>query len=122
MATAATIDNPRSWLDGLKDAWLTCRELNHVWRVQGDEWTRAADGPGWVRTLKCANCRAERTDRVDRYGEVVQRRYDYPQGYQAKGIRSWGGLGKTAFRREVMRRAGLDQVVKPGPFERVEGS
>lgn len=87
--------------------WLLCRELGHPWKHQS--FAKAADGPGFIRVLKCPRCETTRHDRVSHWGHVVGRRYEYPGGYTLKGVSDFG-ISRSDFRREVMRRAGLDGV------------
>lgn len=88
---------------------VRCRDLGHVWR----EFTPAtlSEGDGakyWRRALRCdkrnGGCGAERIERIETDGQIASRSYNYPQGYQMKGLGVRGGLSKAWFRREYIKR------------------
>lgn len=61
----------------------TCRTLRHAWDVlsqlPASEYTPDVF---CVLSLRCTRCTTERTDDLDVYGDLVRRKYDYPDGYQ----------------------------------------
>lgn len=66
---------------GLDQAMLRCRVYGHAW----DEFYPDNLGTpmfGWRLSLRCIRCTAERHDTIDHIGQVGQRRYIYPEGYQ----------------------------------------
>lgn len=91
-----------SELQELTDAMVMCRTVGHAW----DEWTpkdRPSTRGGWPFTLRCTRCTTERWDVIaTRTGELIQRRYLYPDGYRLaqKGTR----LAVADLRRELARR------------------
>lgn len=57
----------------------TCRLLGHSWHVVPSDWTPLYGEP---MTTRCERCDIERRDSVDRRtGDVLSRRYTYPDGY-----------------------------------------
>lgn len=66
------------------DAFVRCRTYNHAW----DEFNPVDMDPpwyGWRLSLRCMRCTTERHDNYDFKGQVMGRRYIYPDGYQTKG-------------------------------------
>jgi hypothetical protein len=66
---------------GLDVSMLRCRTYGHAW----DEFYPDNLGIpmyGWRLSLRCTRCSTERHDVINVRGEVGQRRYLYPDGYQ----------------------------------------
>jgi hypothetical protein len=67
------------------DAFVRCRTYNHAW----DEFNPIdleAPSYGWRLSLRCIRCTTERHDTIAyRSGQILSRRYIYPDGYQNKG-------------------------------------
>jgi hypothetical protein len=66
------------------DAFVRCRTYNHAW----DEFAPLDLQPpwyGWRLSLRCIRCATERHDNYDFKGQIMGRRYLYPDGYQTKG-------------------------------------
>jgi hypothetical protein len=82
------------------DQFLRCRTYSHAW----DEFSPIdleAPWYGWRLSLRCARCGAERHDNISYgTGEVMGRRYIYPDGYQY----SDGKPTKQIFREELFTR------------------
>jgi hypothetical protein len=86
---------------GLRDAFIACRELGHVWRphtVAYDQVSKSYD-----RVLRCTRCRTERVQVLNRHGHVVANRYRYVEGYQAKHVER-GVYTRDVFRVEAVER------------------
>lgn len=107
-AAPATVD-PDEVAGAFSDDYLACRDLGHAWRHERFD-TAGADTYAYERTLKCRSCRTRRRDVVTAWGEVVRRHYDYADGYRLDGYGESYAFRRDDFRREVMRRAGLDGV------------
>ncbi len=60
--------------------FLTCRTLGHAWDpIPADGPARGGGDPWWLRCVRCAT---ERHDDLNwMTGELVARRYVYPDGY-----------------------------------------
>jgi hypothetical protein len=66
---------------GIDESILRCRTWGHAW----DEYFPDDLGPpsfGYRSSLRCTRCTTERHDVIDINGDVGQRRYIYPEGYQ----------------------------------------
>ena len=64
--------------------FVECRTGGHAW----DWFVPSGRQPKWGTwfALRCDRCGTERFDTLGIYGQLVGRRYDYPEGYQyAKG-------------------------------------
>ena len=64
-----------------EQAMIRCRTYGHAW----DEFYPDDLGPpefGWRLSLRCTRCTSQRHDTIDHIGQVGQRRYIYPDGYQ----------------------------------------
>jgi hypothetical protein len=82
------------------DAFIRCRSYNHSW----DEFFPIdLEEPwyGWRLSLRCIRCSTERHDTIDFKGQVMSRRYIYPEGYQQKGEDK---MDRTVFREELFSR------------------
>lgn len=89
-----------------EDNFLRCRDLGHTWgqEIIDDSPRR---NTGLVnRELMCSICTTVRIDKIDYPGgDVVGRRYIYPEGYLApKGQFKRGDLRKPEIRAEHLRR------------------
>lgn len=102
--------SPLDFLLHLQEGHLTCRELGHAWRKLPLTRHRAY---GYVRRLKCRECGTGRVDHLGMRGDVLDRYYEWPDGYRAPHGASKWGLSREDFSREAMRREGLD-VQLPG--------
>lgn len=108
----AEIDNTlRDAIGDLTDTHLACRDLGHRWSLQGHhrrvvEWANGNVGVA-ERVVRCTVCRTVRTEQVRRdNGEMIRRRYAYPDGYRFEPGVAGRGLPKAPFRREWIVRAG----------------
>jgi hypothetical protein len=63
--------------------YTTCYTLLHAWErhasMGAPEWP---DCTGGVLGLRCVRCGTERYDGLDQWGEVVRRKYEWPDGYR----------------------------------------
>lgn len=66
--------------DRLKPEFLRCRTWGHVWDTFAP--THLPPPPyGWRESVRCTRCVTERHRLVDRKGEIMGVKYDYPDGY-----------------------------------------
>lgn len=86
---------------GLGDRVLHCRELGHVWKPLTVAWD--ATVKAYDRRLRCSSCRTVRVQVVTGAGHVVSNRYEYADGYLAKGIEIGRG-DRDTFRRVALER------------------
>lgn len=63
------------------DDQLLCRDLQHSWAP----YTARSTVEGFVRTLKCVRCVAEKVQHLDPQGYIVSTRMVYPLGYLRPG-------------------------------------
>jgi len=63
------------------DEQLLCRDLQHAWTPS----TARTTVEGFVRTLKCVRCVAEKIQNLDREGYIMSTRMVYPLGYLRPG-------------------------------------
>jgi hypothetical protein len=87
--------------------YADCRDIGHQWEEVFSEW----EGNELVRLHRCERCGSERLDAYSRTGAVVNRRYDYNEGYlldgEAEGIRE-----KTGGRRRYWRTVNIQRAIK----------
>ena len=69
------------YLEKIAAAHLACRTFGHQWTAKVGQM----DGATRDLELTCRSCKARRTDVVSTSGEVVSRRYEYPDGYLGHG-------------------------------------
>lgn len=79
------------------DVYLTCRGLQHVWRVVGFYRNNGSVR----RVLDCERCGTQRSDDWRLNGERWPSRYQYAPGYQLKGVH----VALSDVRREMISRA-----------------
>jgi hypothetical protein len=92
----------------LNNRMLACRELHHLWvpwtvEVVHAGTTRARQIGGYVRTMKCRQCKSERQQILDSSGHVVGNSYRYSDGYLASNVER-GGFSRDTFRLEAITR------------------
>lgn len=58
---------------------LQCKAVGHDW--EDIEATRAPEF-GFYLQLRCTGCGTKRYDIVNRWGELLSRSYQYPEGYK----------------------------------------
>lgn len=69
--------------EDLRDAFLECRRLGHAWYSASASHLSAAETGFYWDVNACARCTADRTDLVvSGVGDVVSRKYRYPEGYE----------------------------------------
>lgn len=88
------------FVSGLSDRVLHCRELGHTWKPMTVRWD--GDAACYDRRLRCPSCRTVRIQLLSRDGHVVSNRYDYPDGYIAKG--AVHSANRDVFRLEAITR------------------
>lgn len=65
------------------DIFAMCRIFGHQWDpISG---TTKRHTWGYPVYLRCARCGTERKDNYDIHGHLIQRTYEYPEGYKAAG-------------------------------------
>lgn len=99
----ATAKAVSAWSETLPDKYLLCRDLGHTWRP----YTARIDdeGTGYIRVMRCARCKTEREQALDRRGLVQSGGYHYPDGYQAPaGTGRLAADGRGALRLESTLR------------------
>jgi hypothetical protein len=88
---------------GLNEKVLACRTDQHVWRPRAVEVVREGRSlGGFVRVMRCAQCRTERRQVIDTGGTVLSNRYAYAEGYLAANVEV--GVSRAAFRVEWVNR------------------
>lgn len=90
-----------TFVSGLGDKVLHCRELGHTWRPLTVSWDKEAKA--YDRRLRCPSCRTVRIQLLSQYGHVLGNRYQYPEGYLAHGV-PVGQTGRDRFRQEALER------------------
>lgn len=72
----------------------------HAWFDADSDW--AAPFGGTPFTLRCERCGTERRDTFDIHGELMTRRYVYPEGYKHAA-----GMTMAEYRLLIAKRRGL---------------
>jgi hypothetical protein len=90
-----------TFVGDLPDKTLHCRELGHTWKPLTVSWDKAVDA--YDRRLRCPMCRTVRIQLLTSSGHVMANRYQYPDGYLAKGVEV-GALHRDLFRLEAVQR------------------
>lgn len=94
---------PDTFAHELPARMLACRELGHVWVPWSVDVVRERRRiGGYLRIMKCKQCRAERRQVLDSRAHVVSNSYNYPDGYLAKNVQT--GVSRDVFRMEAISR------------------
>ena len=95
--------SPDTFAHGLSDRMLACRELGHVWRPFTVEVIRERRRVGgYLRVMRCSQCKTERHQLLDSFGAVIQNGYHYTAGYLADNVQK--GFSRDTFRLESVTR------------------
>ena len=113
-AKNAPFRDAHSFVGDLSDRLLHCRELGHTWKPLTVRWDK--ESSAYDRRLRCPSCRTIRIQLLTSTGHVVSNRYDYTDGYLAKGV-DVGTLHRDMFRLEAITRflTAHEEVVTPDP-------
>jgi hypothetical protein len=86
----------------LPESYLMCRDAGHAWRPYSADWS--GEWGCWERSLVCQRCSTIRRQRLSRLGSVLGGHYEYPEGYQHKGLGRLDGSDRDALRLESLHR------------------
>jgi hypothetical protein len=73
-----------SFIGHLSAEQLLCRDIGHNWRPFTAAWL--PEQRCYESTLKCTRCKTQRRREIGRNGERLSNRYEYEDGYTAKGV------------------------------------
>lgn len=90
-----------TFVGGLTDRVLHCRDVGHTWKPLTVSWDR--EHSCYDRRLRCPSCRTVRIQLLTQSGHPVSNRYVYPDGYLAKGS-TRNGMTRDVFRLEAVQR------------------
>lgn len=91
-----------SWTDEQPTEFLLCRDTGI--RHHFDPLTVRRDGRGFIETLKCGRCGAEKDRYLTKTGLVRKNKMRYPEGYVRKGEGRVSKAENAAIRMEAMKR------------------
>lgn len=81
-----------------RNNFIICRAISHDWDIMSGSGKRRTWG--YPLYLRCARCGTERKDNFDIHGTLIQRTYQYPDGYQEAAI----DLSRDQVRVKALRR------------------
>lgn len=79
---------------GMEPEHLHCRDFGHGWQP----WTARRVPGGYESVLRCARCLTVRVRKIGMRGQVLSTSYDYPDGYQVKGLGQLTGTDRDKVR------------------------
>lgn len=89
------------------DEYLFCRTFNHAWQEATGIITVDEKVTGTWLTMRCSSCGTVRADVVSiRSGQLITRRYRYPETYRMAKLPAGQGTQKEQMRREFLARRG----------------
>lgn len=91
-------------LGKMETEFVQCRDFGHSWRPHVARWVGKDNCYEVIR--RCARCDTERAMLLSSRGQILSSAYDYPQGYQMKGM---GRM--TSSDRDHVRLASLRTVL-----------
>lgn len=90
------VESVEELVDVLSPDALQCRELGHVWRPFAVRWDE--ESKSYVRILRCPRCKTRRKQILTGRGTVVSSHYEYPDGYQTRGLGRLVGSDRDVLR------------------------
>lgn len=94
-------------LEDLPDKYLQCRVFGHSWdQIPPTLSDRLRLFRHYI-VARCTSCGTERHDGINAQGEVGQREYRHPKGYQTSF-----SLDRKMARLELLRRRGVSKRVR----------
>lgn len=90
-------------MHGYNDRYTDCRDLGHRWEERFASW----EGNVLSRMCHCDRCGSEKYEAISRTGAVINRRYEYAEGYLLSDdeIREQGGKLRRYWRTVNVQRA-----------------
>jgi len=74
-------------IDPAIEKYMACRLVGHTWRILSDDEDTYESRYGLFHlTLSCQTCPTVRIDAFDALGQVMTRRYDYPDDYHTEEV------------------------------------
>lgn len=93
-------------LEDLSDEYLHCRVFGHSWDEIPASLSRLRLFRNYI-IARCTSCKTERHDGINAAGEVGQREYRHPKGYQTSFA-----LDRKKARLELIRRRRVSKNVR----------
>lgn len=92
-------------LDKLNPDYIQCRDTGHLWQPSRTDWISRYNA--YESQLKCQRCSTKRIRWISRTGAMdTKKAYEYPDGYQMKGIGRMTGGDRDKIRlRSILRVA-----------------
>lgn len=78
----ATSADLAAWTEELRDSYLLCRDLGHLWKPHR-AWLISGTRSLYARVMRCPRCKTERHQELSPSGHVTTGHYVYPEGYLA---------------------------------------
>jgi hypothetical protein len=73
-----------SAIEALEAAFVQCRDFGHSWRPWRTSWSPRFNS--YENQLRCTRCKTLRVRLIGRRGQIVSSHYEYPDGYQFRGL------------------------------------
>jgi hypothetical protein len=83
-------------VQSMKVEYVQCRDFGHSWRPYHAKWWPKENA--YESQLRCARCSCVRTRWLSRTGSQIGGAYDYPAGYQMKGLGRLSGTDRDVIR------------------------
>lgn len=106
--TDTAVVSVETFASGLNSRLLACRELHHLWVPFTVEVIHTGAGKrqrigGYVRVMRCRQCKTLRRQILDSRGGIVGNSYQYVDGYLASNVER-GSVRRDVFRLESIIR------------------
>jgi hypothetical protein len=94
-----------TWVEGLPQQFVACRDMGHAWRP----FTAAWDGAARVfrRELRCTRCKTSRVQTLNARGHIESSWYEYPDDY----LRPPGSGAYDQSARDLMHLVSVQHLV-----------
>lgn len=86
----------------LLDVYVICRTYGHSW--DDDNNAEYETIFNWTVALRCERCGTRKIEAMNQVGDVIYRRYQYPERYKVSANRQGERVSRSAMRVELMRR------------------
>lgn len=88
-------------MDQMSDEAMVCRDISHSWRSHVVLRIKG----GYERQLRCSSCGTLRIETLNSKGGLIDRYYEYAEGYRVKGLGRISGETKDAVRLVSLQKA-----------------
>lgn len=99
-------------VQSMKVEYVQCRDFGHSWRPYHAKWWPKENA--YESQLRCPRCGCVRTRWLSRTGSQIGSAYDYPDGYQMKGLGRLSGTDRDVIRLQSILSVLVEDTAEVG--------